>query len=220
MKNRFNLKRFGKEICCIERSLLIIFKHPCGIFYCFKSLVAAMAPAWHFQAPRCSFAKNTCTCLGLVVSVSGFRFPGSGTRLPGSRFRDQVSRFRVLGSGFRFSVSGFRFRDHGSGFQFPVSGFWFLVSGFRFPVSGFRVPGKEDVHPPGIQSLSSCTDPSGFQRGLAFKAHRLVYHSTLGLRVIKKKRRPVRGNPPFHRARALTFFPQKQLSRFCQTIAH
>jgi len=26
-----------------------------------------------------------------------------------------------------------------------------------------------------------------FQKGLAFKAHRLVYHSTLGWRVIKKK---------------------------------
>jgi len=26
-----------------------------------------------------------------------------------------------------------------------------------------------------------------FRGGLAFKAHRLVYHSTLGLRVIKKK---------------------------------
>ena len=27
--------------------------------------------------------------------------------------------------------------------------------------------------------------------GLVFKAHRLLYHSTLGLRVIKKKRRKV-----------------------------
>jgi len=26
-----------------------------------------------------------------------------------------------------------------------------------------------------------------FRRGLVFKAHRLLYHSTLGLRVIKKK---------------------------------
>jgi len=29
--------------------------------------------------------------------------------------------------------------------------------------------------------------------GLVFKAHRLVYHSTLGLRVIKKKNTPARG---------------------------
>jgi len=28
-----------------------------------------------------------------------------------------------------------------------------------------------------------------FRGGLVFKAHRLLYHSTLGLRVIKKKRR-------------------------------
>ena len=29
-----------------------------------------------------------------------------------------------------------------------------------------------------------------FRGGLAFKAHRLLYHSTLGLRVIKKKMKP------------------------------
>ena len=28
-----------------------------------------------------------------------------------------------------------------------------------------------------------------FRRGLVFKAHRLLYHSTLGLRVIKKKKK-------------------------------
>jgi len=32
-----------------------------------------------------------------------------------------------------------------------------------------------------------------FQGGLVFKAHRLFYHSTLGLRVIKKKKRKGRG---------------------------
>ena len=31
-----------------------------------------------------------------------------------------------------------------------------------------------------------------FRGGLVFKAHRLLYHSTLGLRVIKKKRRYLR----------------------------
>ena len=31
-----------------------------------------------------------------------------------------------------------------------------------------------------------------FRGGLVFKAHRLLYHSTLGLRVIKKKKRKVR----------------------------
>ena len=32
-----------------------------------------------------------------------------------------------------------------------------------------------------------------FRRGLVFKAHRRVYHSTLGLRVIEKKRRKKAG---------------------------
>jgi len=32
-----------------------------------------------------------------------------------------------------------------------------------------------------------------FRGGLVFKAHRLVYHSTLGLRVIKKKKGANRG---------------------------
>jgi len=31
-----------------------------------------------------------------------------------------------------------------------------------------------------------------FREGLVFKAHRLVYHSTLGLRVIQKKKKKVR----------------------------
>ena len=34
------------------------------------------------------------------------------------------------------------------------------------------------------------TRPNDFEKGLVFKAHRLVYYSTLGSRVIKKKRRP------------------------------
>jgi len=32
-------------------------------------------------------------------------------------------------------------------------------------------------------------DQRSFRGGLVFEAHRLVYHSTLGLRVIKKKKR-------------------------------
>ena len=38
-----------------------------------------------------------------------------------------------------------------------------------------------------------------FRGGLAFKAHRLVYHSTLGLRVINKKKEPSRLNTRCHR---------------------
>jgi len=44
-----------------------------------------------------------------------------------------------------------------------------------------------------LNSDDSLTNPKPnvqrFQGGLVFKAHRLLYHSTLGLRVIKKKRR-------------------------------
>jgi len=42
-----------------------------------------------------------------------------------------------------------------------------------------------------IQGLSEESRVQGlgrFRGGLVFKAHRLVYHSTLGLRVIKKKK--------------------------------
>ena len=34
-----------------------------------------------------------------------------------------------------------------------------------------------------------CEYEKQFRRGIVFEAHRLVYHSTLGLRVMKKKRR-------------------------------
>ena len=33
-----------------------------------------------------------------------------------------------------------------------------------------------------------CRNVNWFRGGLVFKTHRLVYHSTLGLRVIKKKK--------------------------------
>ena len=35
----------------------------------------------------------------------------------------------------------------------------------------------------------ACSPDATAQRGLVFKAHRLSYHSTLGSRVVKKKRR-------------------------------
>jgi len=38
-----------------------------------------------------------------------------------------------------------------------------------------------------------------FRGGLVFKAHRLVYHSTLGLRVIKKKKQTRQAPPLLHR---------------------
>jgi len=42
-----------------------------------------------------------------------------------------------------------------------------------------------------------------FRGGLVFKAHRLLYHSTLGLRVIKKKRKKRRVAAGSHRLRVL-----------------
>ena len=39
------------------------------------------------------------------------------------------------------------------------------------------------------RKTASCWAYQGFRGGLEFKAHRLVYHSTLGLRAIKKRRR-------------------------------
>jgi len=36
------------------------------------------------------------------------------------------------------------------------------------------------------------TEMQRFRGGLVFKAHRLLYHSTLGLRVIKKKKKKTR----------------------------
>ena len=39
----------------------------------------------------------------------------------------------------------------------------------------------------GINSARTCRNVKRFRGGLVFKAHRLLYHSTLGWRVIKKK---------------------------------
>jgi len=74
------------------------------------------------------------------------------------------SRNTTPAFGFRFSVFGFR-----------VSGFGVRDSGFEFRVS--------------VRVRVSVFGFERFRGGIAFKAHRLLYHSTLGLRVIKKKRR-------------------------------
>ena len=50
-----------------------------------------------------------------------------------------------------------------------------------------------------VQEQSLYINVQGFQSGLAFEAHRLLYHSTLGLRVTEKRRRevlPVKGIEP------------------------
>jgi len=41
-----------------------------------------------------------------------------------------------------------------------------------------------------VDGLPHSFTPDMFRGGLVFKAHRLVYHSTLGLIVIKKKKTP------------------------------
>ena len=54
-----------------------------------------------------------------------------------------------------------------------------------------------------------------FQGGLVFKARRLVYHSTLGWRVIKKKKRVPRQSGLLHRtAEALNPRPGSLISTF------
>ena len=74
--------------------------------------------------------------------------------------RVQSSGFRVQGSGFRVQSSGLRVQDSATASaKQEGSGF----QGVEFGVKWFR-------------------------GGLVPKAHRLVYHSTLGSRVIKKKK--------------------------------
>jgi len=137
---------------------------------------------------------------------SGVRDLGSGFQVSGSEFR--VSGVRVLDCGFRVSGFGFRVGCWASVFGFRVFGFWIPGSGFR--VSGFEVRAagvglwvkgiRVSVHLLVRRALaaSCCLEPLCqmeqvtsnlmFRGGLVFKAHRLLYHSTLGLRVIKIKK--------------------------------
>jgi len=50
--------------------------------------------------------------------------------------------------------------------------------------------------PASIQELLLHRNVKRFRGGLAFKAHRLLYHSTLGLRVIKEKKKKEEGPYP------------------------
>ena len=84
---------------------------------------------------------------------------------------DSERRFRLSCFGFRVSCFGFQV----SGFDFQVSGFRFrFLEGFGVRVSNFG---------------QGHTRPERFRGGLVFKAHRLLYHSTLGSRVMKKKKK-------------------------------
>ena len=54
-------------------------------------------------------------------------------------------------------------------------------------------PRRQRLGPrPGVSFRSIHFTEKRFRSGLVFKAHRLLYHSTLGLRVIKKRRRRAR----------------------------
>jgi len=101
----------------------------------------------------------------------------------GFRFRFQVESFGLRASGFGFRVSSFGFRVSGFEYRLQAVGlsggggnrllFW--VFGYQILISGVGVRGK------GLGNVHR------LRGGLVFKAHRLLYHSTQGLRVIKKK---------------------------------
>ena len=64
------------------------------------------------------------------------------------------------------------------------------VPGFRVQGSGFRVQGSWcRVQDSGFRGLGSGRNVKRFRGGLVFKARRLLYHSTLGLIVLKKKKK-------------------------------
>ena len=91
------------------------------------------------------------------------------------------------------------------GFGFRVSGFGFQVSGFGFQLLQVASVYMSAKHPaatpnavwsthalaPGMdrakmQRAGACDRSKRFRGGLVFKAHRWLYHSTLGSSVIKK----------------------------------
>jgi len=59
--------------------------------------------------------------------------------------------------------------------------------------------------------------PKRFREGLVFTADRLLYHSTLGLRVIKKKKKPKPAPPPRDANRGLLTTPTRGCVRKCKT---
>ena len=54
----------------------------------------------------------------------------------------------------------------------------------KFPNDGTKI---KFIYEPGRYEQLLRRNVKRFRGGLVFKAHRLLYHSTLGLRVIKKK---------------------------------
>ena len=137
--------------------------------------------------------------LSLSLSLSLASAPADARR--GASDDSHLLRFRVQGTGVLIMASGFGIRGWDSGFGFGVrdSGLGFGIrvwdSGFGFGIRVW-VSGLGRDLPPEVRGRGRELDHSNhlqqllwFRRGLVSKAHRLVYHSTLGLRVIKKKRR-------------------------------
>ena len=95
--------------------------------------------------------------------------------------------FRVLGFGIRVSVLGLRL----PGSEFRVPAFVPQISGsvVRISVPGFGMSRGRRFRRArgGLRSRPQTTPRGSPVRGLVFKAHRWLYHSTLGSRVIKKK---------------------------------
>jgi len=130
------------------------------------------------------------------VSGFGFRVSGFGFLVSGFGFRISCFVFRVLCfvflvSCFVFRVSCFVFRV--SRFAFRVLCFVCLVSCFVFRVSdfGFQVSGWGGELPAAPDTALFYRNVQRFRGGLVSKAHRLLCHSTLSLRVIKEREIPL-----------------------------
>ena len=55
---------------------------------------------------------------------------------------------------------------------------------------------RRHLHQPHISEQLLSRNEKRFRGGLVFKAHRFLYHSTLGSRVIKKKKKKTFAQPP------------------------
>ena len=116
-----------------------------------------------------------------------------GFRVQGFGVGDSVSEVRI--SGFMFRVYGSGWMVYGAGFNVEgigpwLRGVWFLVQGSGLNVQGFghRRSGMGGWH---LVQLPS-TNVKRFRGGLILKAHGLLYHSTLGSRVMKGRQAVVR----------------------------
>jgi len=107
---------------------------------------------------------------------------------------------RVLGFGFREArVSGLGglVDEELEGGPVPLPAmkpsYVHLLPGFGFRASGFERRDETSEELEGSLVPLPAVEPTyvhlRFRGGLVFKAHRLLYHSTLGLRVIKKKQK-------------------------------